>query len=141
MLDYALKNGFDKIATGDLGVHHRNKQQGNCKQCCYQGVPAAEGEAGEQEIIVNADHPNGNGGFVEHLFTPDQGNEDVQNGSAHRQYDVGPHVFTGNGIDTFKHDAAHGGCQRQKGCDPGQRVFAADIKMCSLFHNTVILAK
>ena len=60
------------------------------------------------DTVINADHPNGNGAFVEHLLAPNQGNEHIQNGGGYGKHDVGPHIFAGDGIDAFKYDAANG---------------------------------
>ena len=71
------QNGRSQLTAGDLGVQNAHKQQRDGVQRHDHGSETAELKAGENKVVVKADHPNRDRGFVEKLPAGEQTNEGI----------------------------------------------------------------
>ena len=124
------------ITGGDLGVEHSNEQQYDGIQRYDHGAVMDEIEISKYRIIVETDHPDGDGGFVKMLLAGEGCNQRIQQACHNRQNDLAPQVGS---FPTDVQDAGHCRTCHAKHHQPGQYIFRTDIKMRFSFHNTFII--
>lgn len=132
------QNGVPAAPGGDVRVEEGEEDHRDPEKKRHQpaGNAAGEGQAG-----VPGHKPDGNGGLIEPFFPGQEGDERVQHGRRDWQNDLAPHEMRVSGpFQTGERNAGHCRADHTQRHQPGQRVFAADVEMNSVFHNNVIIS-
>ena len=127
------------VTGGDICVQVSEENQGNPEQPVHHGAfhIIRNPEAG-----IDHHHPDGNCGFMEKFLTAEKGDERIQCGCRDWQEDLAPHLQRIPGpFPTGKRNAGHCRSHHTQRHQPGQHIFAADIKMGYSFHTHIIYQK
>lgn len=131
------QHGVLAASGGDIRVEEGKEDHRDPEQERHQSTGNADGEG---QARVQSHEPDGNGGLIELFFSGQEGDERVQQGRRDWQNDLAPHEMRVSGpFQTGERNAGHCRADHAQRHQPGQRVFAADIEMNSVFHNNVII--
>ncbi len=129
--------GVLAVPGGDVRVEEGEEDHRDPEQERHQ---AAGDAGGEGQTCIPGHEPDGNGSLIEPFVTGQEGNERVQHGRCDWQNDLAPHETRVPGpFQTGERNAGHCRADHAQRHQPGQRVFAADVEMNSVFHNNVII--
>ena len=124
------------MTGSDVGIHCGEENQCDPEQVHHH---SARSIVADPESGINHHEPDGNCGSVKEFITAQQGDQRIQCGCCNWQENLVPHVqrFTGP-FHTGEHNAGHCRSNHAQRHQPGQHIFAADIKMCSSIHTSLI---